>query len=107
MAALALNAVRRESEAEVARTSPAEVIPRSEDRRGGLVPCLAWGRGLRRIQTLHPRGIGAVALSPTHGSQVPTIFGILGWSLGELPGLVILAQHGWGLHPSLLLPFFD
>ena len=97
MAAPALNAVRRESET--------EVIPRSEDRRGGLVPCLAWARGPRRIQTLHPRGIGAVALGSTRGSQVVAIFGLLGWSLGELPGLVILAQHGWELHPSSLRPF--
>ena len=55
MAAPALNAVRRESEAEVAWASLAGVLPRSEDRRGGLVSCLAWDRGLRRIQTLHAR----------------------------------------------------
>ena len=99
MAAPALNAVRRESEA--------EVIPRSEDRQGGLVPCFAWARGPRRVQTLHPRRIGAVALGLTHGPQVDAIFELLGWSLGELPGLVVLARHGWELHPPSLLPFFD
>ena len=57
--------------------------------------------------TLHPRRIGAVALGLTHGPQVDAIFELLGWSLGELPVLVILAQHGQGLHPSSPLPFFD
>ena len=52
MAAPALNAVRRESEAEVACASPAGVLPRTGGRRAGLVPCLAWTRGLRRIQAL-------------------------------------------------------
>ena len=107
MAAPALNAVRRESEAEAAWASPAGVLPRSEDRRGGLVPCLAWDRGLWRIQTLHARETGAVVLSSTHGPQVLATFRLLGWSLGELPGLVILAQHGQGLHPSSPLPFLD
>ena len=52
MAAPALNAVRRESEAEVACVSPAGVLPGTGGRRAGLVPCIAWNRGLRRIQAL-------------------------------------------------------
>ena len=52
MAAPALNAVRRESEAEVACASPAGVLPRTGGRQVGLVLSLAWNQGLRKIRAL-------------------------------------------------------